>query len=318
MLFLSSIFHNWSACPREADIHFGGERGKRIRENYLRLTQQVQVKKGTQVVSEQRKLFPHIDDLTSKHTFRHPEGLLFATQFSQPALVLVELSAFRDMQERGLIPDKCVFAGHSLGEYAALASVASVLSVASLVDVVFLRGMTMQNAVQRDEQGRSQYAMVAVNTSRVHATRFREPQLQQVLAAICAQCDELLQVVNFNVENYQYVVAGERGNLHTLGLVLNDIKKDPQNATGKMPEIIKRALAETARIREEKGGWVPLDRTQATIPLPGIDVPFHSHFLKSGVPAFRDILRQRMVAAHLDPDRLVGCCEYYRLLSSSH
>lgn len=43
--------------------------------------------------------------------------------------------------------------GHSLGEYAALSSVAQVLSVESLVDIVFLRGMTMQNAVERDESG---------------------------------------------------------------------------------------------------------------------------------------------------------------------
>jgi fatty acid synthase subunit beta len=42
------------------------------------------------------------------------------------------------------------FAGHSLGEYFALASIADVLPVSSLVDVVFYRGITMQRAVERD------------------------------------------------------------------------------------------------------------------------------------------------------------------------
>jgi len=32
---------------------------------------------------------------------QHPDGLLFATQFSQPALVLMELSAFEDMRANG-------------------------------------------------------------------------------------------------------------------------------------------------------------------------------------------------------------------------
>lgn len=88
---------------------------------------------------------------------------MFATQFSQPALVLMELSAFADMRDKGslinqcspsllplcsthtlffkgLITDDCVFAGHSLGEYASLASAASVMTIEALVEVVFLRG----------------------------------------------------------------------------------------------------------------------------------------------------------------------------------
>lgn len=36
------------------------------------------------------------------------------------------------------------FAGHSLGEYAALAAFANVLNIEALMDVVFYRGMTMQ------------------------------------------------------------------------------------------------------------------------------------------------------------------------------
>jgi fatty acid synthase subunit beta len=56
------------------------------------------------------------------------------------------------MKAKGLVPDDRFFAGHSLGEYAALASVGNVLSVESLCELVFIRGITMQNAVPRDDQ----------------------------------------------------------------------------------------------------------------------------------------------------------------------
>ncbi len=48
-------------------------------------------------------LFPEISASSQSYTFQSPKGLLFATQFAQIALVLVELSAFRDMKQRGLI-----------------------------------------------------------------------------------------------------------------------------------------------------------------------------------------------------------------------
>lgn len=70
-------------------------------------------------------------------------------------------AAFEDLQLKGLVQDPCAaFAGHSLGEYSALASIAGVLPISSLVDVVFYRGITMQRAVERDSENRSNYAMV--------------------------------------------------------------------------------------------------------------------------------------------------------------
>ena len=68
------------------------------------------------------------------------------------------------------------------------------MSIESLVDIVFLRGMTMQNAVVRDKKGRSNYGMVAVNPSRVHPTLFREAHLNKLIDEILRQRPELLQV----------------------------------------------------------------------------------------------------------------------------
>ena len=87
-------------------------------------------------------LFADIDVSCPKYTLGHPGGLLFATQF----------------------------AGHSPGEYSASASIADVLHISALVDVVFYRAITMQRAVERDHENRSNYAMCTVNPSRILPT----------------------------------------------------------------------------------------------------------------------------------------------------
>ena len=81
--------------------------------------------------------------------------LLFATQFTQIALIVTEKAAFEDTRVKGFVQNDCTFAGHSLGEYSALASIADVLHISALVDVVFYRGITMQRAVERDSENLS-------------------------------------------------------------------------------------------------------------------------------------------------------------------
>lgn len=98
------------------------------------------------------------------------------------------------MRSRGLVQAGCAFAGHSLGEYSALASIADILPIAALVDVVFYRGITMQRAVERDEQNRSSYAMVAVNPSRIGAS-FGDAALREVVESIARRGDILIEVV---------------------------------------------------------------------------------------------------------------------------
>ena len=75
------------------------------------------------------------------------------------------------------------------------------------MSVVFYRGLTMQVAVERDESGRSNYAMCAVNPSRISKT-FNEQALQYVVENIADETGWLLEIVNLNVANMQYVCAG--------------------------------------------------------------------------------------------------------------
>jgi malonyl CoA-acyl carrier protein transacylase len=138
-------------------------------------------------------LFGDINVRTPKYTFSHPTGLLFATQFAQIALVVTEKAAFEDIRLKGFVQKDCAFAGHSLGEYSALASIADVLPVSSLVDVVFYRGITMQRAVERDSENRSNYAMCAVNPSRISKT-FTDGALRKVVDSITSHTGTLLEI----------------------------------------------------------------------------------------------------------------------------
>ena len=200
--------------PKELTVYFGGPRGKSIRQNYMSMTFESVNADGT-VKSE--KIFQDIDESTTSYTYRSPSGLLSATQFTQPALTLMEKASFEDMRAKGLVQRDSSFAGHSLGEYSALAALADVMPIESLVSVVFYRGLTMQVAVERDEQGRSNYSMCAVNPSRISKT-FNEQALQYVVENISEQSGWLLELVNYNVANMQYVAAGDVSILLTGGL----------------------------------------------------------------------------------------------------
>ncbi|KAG0147001.1 hypothetical protein CROQUDRAFT_91978 [Cronartium quercuum f. sp. fusiforme G11] len=299
--------------PKEKVVHFGGIKGHGIRQRYMEMTYQTTDSEGN---VKTLPLFGDINLRTSRYTFSSPTGLLYATQFSQIALVVTEKAAFEDMREKGLVQEGATFAGHSLGEYSALASVAGVLPISSLVDVVFFRGITMQRAVERDELNRSKYAMAAVNPSRI-GKGFNDAALREVFEAISKRCNVLLEIVNFNVEGQQYVAAGELIGLQTLTNVLNFLKVqkiDIAKLQETMPlEDVRVQLLEivdechkAAIAKQEKEGFIVLERGFASIPLPGIDVPFHSRYLWAGVMPFRAYLSKKLNPDHLNPESLVG------------
>ena len=299
--------------PKELTIHFGGIKGQAIRQRYMDLTYDTVDDNGN---VKTLPLFGDIDLYTTSYTFSHPQGLLFATQYTQIALVVTEKAAFDDMKSKGLIDQNAAFAGHSLGEYSALAAIADVLPISSLADVVFFRGITMQRAVQRDAEGKSQYAMMAANPSRVGKS-FSEEALREIVDQISQQKSILLQIVNLNVANQQYVCAGELRALATLTNVLNmlkiqkiDLEKLSKSMSvaelkEKLAEIIEGCW-EMVLEKEKATGGVVLERGFSTIPLPGIDVPFHSRYLWPGVMAFRNYLVKKIDPLQLNPDRLEG------------
>lgn len=244
------------------------------------------------------KRFFDINEYSPSYTYRHPKGLLFSTEFAQPALTVMEKAAFEDMNSRGLISDKSKYAGHSLGEYAALSAIANMMPLEKVLSIVFYRGLSMQVAVERDEQGRSEFGMMAVDPSRV-TKGFDVQKLEDTVRSIATVSQSLLEIVNYNVLNKQYVCAGTLQNLQTLTDVCNELF-----ATGNLSALdglITKYVSSNADKEIHN-----VERGKATIPLAGIDVPFHSSFLRPNLPAFREVLERNISVVDIDPEKLVG------------
>ncbi|KAH9954799.1 hypothetical protein BC827DRAFT_1379315 [Russula dissimulans] len=122
--------------------------------------------------------------------------------------------------------------------------------------------------------------------------------------------DCLLEIVNFNVEGQQYVCAGEVVALQALTNVLNYLKMHEVDVT-KVKEMLKDIVNdcyESALEKPKTEGYITLERASglATIPLSGIDAPFHSCYPWSGVMPFRAYLSKKIHADLLDPSLLNG------------
>ncbi len=101
---------------------------------------------------EARAVFEEVDDALgeklSRTIWEGPEETLTLTTNAQPALMAVSLAAIRVLEARGLsLKDKVAYvAGHSLGEYSALAA-AGTFSIADTARLLRIRGNAMQAAV---------------------------------------------------------------------------------------------------------------------------------------------------------------------------
>lgn len=102
--------------------------------------------------STAREVFAEVDEALGQHLFRlmreGPEDQLTLTENAQPALMAVSLAVARTLEtEFGVAMDKAAFAaGHSLGEYSALAAMGA-LKLADTARLLKLRGQAMQRAV---------------------------------------------------------------------------------------------------------------------------------------------------------------------------
>lgn len=100
-----------------------------------------------------REVFEEVDEALGQNLSRlmaeGPIETLTLTENAQPALMAVSLAALRVLEKEGglSLPAKVAFvAGHSLGEYSALAA-AGTFTVAEAARLLRLRGQAMQSAV---------------------------------------------------------------------------------------------------------------------------------------------------------------------------
>lgn len=201
-------------------------------------------------------------------TFRHPQGVLHLTQFTQVAMAALASAQVAELREAGVLDPHAALAGHSVGEYNALAACSGGLPLDALIELVFARGMAMHGLVPRDAQGGSDYRLAVV---RPHLAGLTHEQTEALVAEVAARTGQLCEVVNHNLRGKQYAVAASLPALELL----------------------------TERLGRGTPGRPPL------LLVPGIDVPFHSSALRPGVEAFRDHLLAKL-PAHIDAEALIG------------
>ena len=153
-----------------------------------------------------RRLFDEVDDALkqplSRLMFEGPESELTLTENAQPALMAASLAVIRVLEAEGgleLGRQAAFVAGHSLGEYSALAA-AGALSVSDAARLLKLRGRAMQQAVPVGEGAMA--ALIGLD-----AEAARRVAADATRAGI--DHDELCAVANDNAPG-QAVVSGHR------------------------------------------------------------------------------------------------------------
>lgn len=98
-----------------------------------------------------KAVFDEVDDALGENLsaliWEGEQDALTLTQNAQPALMATSIAAMRALEAEGIkVTDAAYVAGHSLGEYSALAA-AGALSVADAARLLRIRGRAMQEAV---------------------------------------------------------------------------------------------------------------------------------------------------------------------------
>jgi [acyl-carrier-protein] S-malonyltransferase len=150
---------------------------------------------------EARNVFAEVDEALGQKlstiVFEGPEETLRLTENAQPALMAVSVAVTRVLASRGFaLKDHAAFvAGHSLGEYSALAA-AGAFSLADAARLLKIRGQAMQQAVPV-----GQGAMAAILNLDMATLR-----------QICADAaqGEVCDIANDNAPG-QIVISGHKG-----------------------------------------------------------------------------------------------------------
>jgi len=160
-----------------------------------------------------KSLFDQADDVLkkpiSKIILEGPKELINQTENTQPAIFLVSYSIFEVVKKETSfnLNDAKFFAGHSLGEYSALAC-SKALSFEQTIKLLQSRGKFMQSAVPKGQGG--------------------------MLAVLGSEIKTINDIINNNKENFKCYVANDNsigqvvvsGNINDLNKFSDELKKN--------------------------------------------------------------------------------------------
>lgn len=133
----------------------------------------------------------------------------------------------------------------------------------------------------------------------------------------------LLEVVNYNVQEQQYVCAGHVS-IPNISIIFMTIlihvqlqalwilgQACDELATNHIfskysPKDIQTVVHRLTPMSKLVPQPIELPRGRATVPLSGIDIPFHSSYLREGIDVFRECLVNMIREDAVVPEQLVG------------
>lgn len=157
------------------------------------------------------------------------EAAMADTRFLQPALTVVNIGLWTQLAPH---VQPLAAAGHSLGEFSALAA-AQVLPVGEILELVTLRGQLMANA---DPEGKG--AMAAV-------LKLPQAEVEELVREAAEESGKMIVLANLNSPQ-QFVISGEREAVERLTAMVQERKARaiPLKVSGAFHSPL---MAETAR-----------------------------------------------------------------------
>ncbi len=198
-----------------------------------------------QTYAAAREVFDEVDAALGQNLsqimWEGPKETLTLTENAQPALMAVSMAVMRVLErEHGFsLKDKVKFvAGHSLGEYSALAA-AGAFSLADAARLLKLRGQAMQAAVPVGKGAMTALLGVGIDVARK-------------VAEAAAQGD-VCQVANDN-EPTQVVLSGDKVGARPRARDRQGARRAPRGAAARVGTLPLRADA-TCRRRDGARRW---------------------------------------------------------------
>ncbi len=175
----------------------------------------------------------------SRLCFEGPEAQLNQTEYTQPALLVASIAAWRCLREP--IQKGKVVAGHSLGEYTALVA-AGALPFAEAARLVQQRGRFMQEAVPKGEGGMA--ALLGLDRKSVEEICEKASnETGRVTAANYNAPDQVVIAGESNAVQRGMALAQERGAKRAISLAVSVPSHSPM-----MKEACHRLAAELEKV----------------------------------------------------------------------
>jgi malonyl CoA-acyl carrier protein transacylase len=214
------------------------------------------------------------------------EGLMQRTPFTQPAMLLAEWALFEAACiQFPQLRTPAAFAGHSLGEFTALTA-AGLFSIPDAVELVHYRGLCMEDSISLETKGPFKFTLFAVSPERAELRDDEFTLIVELIAKQLLMKNGFLEIVNYNYNRNQFVVAGNNFGLGALGKCLDPLFRGNAVTVGAttLEKLVDYAIADMEQ--DQVDGLN--DGVNEPIPLPKIH-GFHYKCERKNIFRQRDI-----------------------------